>query len=125
MAEPTIQSLLALEAAVWDALVAGDSTADSEALTDDFLGVYPTGFAGRDDHVGQLDQGPTVVSYQLRDARVRVITPDDALLSYRADYRRTDAAHDETMYVSSLWSRVDGGWRNVFSQDTPAGDAVP
>jgi len=27
------------------------------------------------------------------------------------------------MYVSSLWSLIEGNWLNVFSQDTPVGDA--
>ena len=29
------------------------------------------------------------------------------------------------MFVSSLWQRQGGAWINLFSQDTPAGAAVP
>jgi hypothetical protein len=51
-----------------------------------------------------------------------VISADDALLSYRADFRRPagDASEPvESMYISSLWSRRAGRWVNVFSQDSP------
>jgi hypothetical protein len=116
--------LLELETRVWEALAAGDATADAALLSDDFLGVYPTGFAGRDDHSGALAGGPSVGAYALHDARTLVVTEDDVLLAYRAEYRRTPDADPETMYVSSLWSRRDGAWRNTFSQDTPAGPAV-
>jgi len=118
------EQLLGLEARVWAALAAGDATTDAALLSDDFLGVYPTGFAGRDDHAAALVDGPTVAEYSLHDARSLVVTADDALLAYRAEYRRTRDADPETMYVTSLWSRRDGVWRNTFSQDTPAGPAV-
>lgn len=129
-----------LERRVWDALVTGDADADRELLAADFVGLYPTGFADRQDHVGQLQAGPTVADYRLTEQRIVVVGPEAALLCYRADYRRvgsdpaddragSDPADDraggtETMYVSSLWCRRNGSWLNVFSQDTPPGRAV-
>jgi hypothetical protein len=119
-----IDTLLELEHAVWRALVEGDPDADARLLSEDFLGVYPTGFAGRSVHVGQLASGPTVAEYELHDAQLVMIADDAALLVYRAVYRRPDRADREAMYVSSLWRRRDGAWLNTFSQDTPVGDAV-
>ncbi|MBF9033791.1 DUF4440 domain-containing protein [Rhodobacterales bacterium HKCCE2091] len=117
----------AAERAVWDALVRGDAGADWAALSRDFLGVYPTGFAGADDHAGQLADGPTVAAYRLSECLVRGLGADHALIAYRADYARPgDGAAEETMFVTSIWRRAGGaGWINVFSQDTPAGGAVP
>lgn len=118
-----LAALLALETAVWQALVDGDAAADAAALADDFLGVYPTGFAGRDDHAGQLAGGPTVDRFELGEARMLAVSDDAVLLAYRADYVRAGAAPGpppESMYVSSLWCRRGGRWVNVFSQDTPA-----
>lgn len=105
---------------MWDALVRGDSSADEALLSADFLGVYPSGFAGRADHAGQLTNGPTVVSYAILDARAMALSADHALLSYRAEYQRPGRSDTESMYVSSMWSRRGEGWVNVFSQDTPA-----
>ncbi|UWR22851.1 nuclear transport factor 2 family protein [Sulfitobacter sp. S190] len=108
------------ERAVWEALVAGDPAADAAALHDSFLGVYPDGFAGKDAHVSQLHDGPGVDHYTLTDIRVRAMGADYALISYRATYRRRGREAEETMFVSSIWQRYPQGWRNIFSQDTPA-----
>ncbi len=121
---PTLAEILRLETEVWAALRDGDSTADERLLADDFLGVYPTGFAGKQEHSGQLEAGPTIEWFSIDTPVLKVITADDVLLAYDAGYRRPGGA-DERMYVSSLWSRRDGVWRNVFSQDTPPGAEVP
>lgn len=116
-----VDELIALESSVWEALRRGDSTADNELLAADFLGVYPTGFADRADHVEQLVDGPTVLEFAIHDAQMLEVSTSHVLLAYRAEYRRPgnkEAALEE-MYVSSLWSNRDGSWVNVFSQDTP------
>lgn len=121
-----LEPVLALERAVWDALVAGDAAADAALLAPDFLGVYPTGFAGRADHAAQLAAGPTVAAYRLSDVRLVPMGADHALLAYRADYTRMGGAQPEAMFVSSIWRRAGAGWVNTFSQDTPVSDlALP
>lgn len=125
MTLPGLDHFLALEAAVWDALVTGDAAADTALLSDDFVGVYPTGFARRDDHTGQLAGGPTVATYAIDRPVLIPAGADSALLAYTATFRRTADAEPETMYVSSLWCHRDGRWLNTFSQDTPAGGPVP
>ena len=115
-----LDELLALEQQVWQALVDGDGAADGRMLSDDFLGVYPTGFADRAAHVGQLADGPTVESFAIHDATVMTLTDDLVLLAYRAVYRRAAATADDEMYISSLWVHRAGQWVNVFSQDTPS-----
>jgi len=108
------------ETRVWDALVRGDKRADANALHKDFLGVYPDGFATKDAHVGMLEDGPTITSYALSECRVLPLGPDHAVFSYRADFLRRAKTVTEAMYVSSIWQRAEGGWVNIFSQDTPA-----
>jgi uncharacterized protein DUF4440 len=113
--------ILGLEMAVWQALVDGDAEADGRLLADDFVGVYPTGFAGREEHVAQLAAGPTVRTFELSHARMLAVSDASMLLSYRAVYERVgEATEPESMFVTSLWCRRDGQWLNVFSQDTPA-----
>jgi hypothetical protein len=114
------QELSVHETRVWQALVDGDAAADAAALAHGFLGVYPSGFATSDDHVGQLAAGPTVDRFALSQMRVMTLGPDHAVLSYFAQFRRVAAMKDEAMYVSSIWQRAGDGWINVFSQDTPA-----
>jgi hypothetical protein len=113
---------LALESKVWEALATGDMAADESLLSEDFLGVYVSGFADRSEHVAQLRTGPTVLSYELSEARSMPLSDDLVLLAYRADWVPNDAADNavETVYITSIWRRDGDGWRNVFSQDTPA-----
>lgn len=128
-----IDDFIRLETSVWEALVRGDAAADRRLLSSDFLGVYPVGFANRDDHVGQLGNGPTVADFRLSGERLFVISNTAVVLAYRADYRKVaqpgspePEPEPEAMYVSSIWCERDGEWVNVFSQDTPvSAEAVP
>lgn len=122
MNEIDIATVIELETEVWAALVRGDGEADARLLSDDFLGVYPSGFANRSDHVGQLADGATIAGFALSEERLIELSGSAVLLAYRADFRRPGVAgsQPETMYVSSLWCRRDDRWVNVFSQDTPA-----
>jgi hypothetical protein len=117
---PTEAELFAAETAVWEALRAGDKDADRSLLAPEFLGVYPTGFIGRDDHVAELDDGPTVAEFDILETRTMVTGQDAALIAYRVRFRATaDGAPLEWM-VTSIWRREpDGRLVNTFSQDTP------
>jgi hypothetical protein len=118
-----LDAFIELETRVWDALRRGDAEEDTRLLSEDFLGVYPSGFADRSEHAGQLANGPTVAEFELREARMMVLSDDDVVLSYRADWRRPGAderGSRESTYISSVWSRRAGEWVNVFSQDSPA-----
>ena len=122
---PGLPFFLALETRVWYALAAGDARADRACLSAGFLGVYPTGFAGRDDHAGQLADGPTVARYRIEDARLLPLGAGRALLAYRAVYTRPGHSGSEAMYVSSIWAEEDGRWLNIFSQDSVETDTAP
>lgn len=117
----TLEEAIALESSVWNALVKGDAAADGAALAPDFLGVYPSGFATRQDHIDQVADGPSIARYTITDPKLDVIAPDAFLLSYKAEFSRASTPDDpEGMFVSSLWRRRAGAWVNTFSQDTPA-----
>jgi hypothetical protein len=118
-----LDAFIELETKVWDSLRRGDAEEDTRLLAEEFLGVYPSGFADRSEHAGQLANGPTVAEFDLHDARLMVLSDNDALLSYRAEWQRArtdERGRSESTYISSLWSRRSGKWVNVFSQDTPA-----
>ncbi|WP_037316209.1 nuclear transport factor 2 family protein [Ruegeria halocynthiae] len=116
---PTLDEILNLEKQVWAALVEGNGAADRALLSADFLGVYPTGFANRDDHVGQFADAPTIQNYELSQTQLRVMTPDIVLLSYRAEFQRPGSPRREVALISSMWERRHDAWLNSFSQDTP------
>jgi len=123
MTEPSIEFFLALESQVWEALTGGDASADRELLGDDFVGIYPSGFADRSGHADQLNDGRTIATYLITEQRLIRLTETAVLLCYRAEYQRVGrgaSGAEETMYVSSLWTERTGRWWNIFSQDTPA-----
>ena len=119
MSRDLLADLLRCETRVWDALVAGDAAADEALMDEGFLGVYPSGFATRACHAGQLADGPSVATFSILEPRAMSLGPDKALLAYRAEYTCPGGAA-EAMYVSSVWRRSGEGWVNIFSQDTPA-----
>lgn len=116
---PSLSEILELEERVWQALVTGDAALDHSMLSEDFLGVYPSGFADRSAHTSQLEQGPSMQAYRLGDAQLRRISPEAVLLSYRAEYQAAGTEVWDAMLISSLWEQRDDGWINTFSQDTP------
>ncbi|MDH3892440.1 MAG: nuclear transport factor 2 family protein [candidate division Zixibacteria bacterium] len=119
----TVEQFLQLEVEVWKALAAGDAEADTRLLEDSFLGVYGAGFAGKSDHTGQLRDGPTVARFDLSEARILVLSDQVVLLSYRAEWVKHESTSEnakELTYITSIWRSVDGAWKNIFSQDTPA-----
>ena len=121
MASFSTEQFLELESEVWTALVTGDSEADGRLLADEFLGVYGSGFSRREDHVNQLQNGPTVASFDLSQGRIQVLAEDVVLLSYRAEWTPTSPAGEGEKireFITSIWRRSDEGWRNIFSQDT-------
>lgn len=120
----TRDEILALERAVWEALVAGDTAADAALLEEGFLGVYSTGFSDRAGHAAQLAAGPSVERYEIGEARLLPLSSEVVLLAYRAAFRRPGGPREE-MYVSSVWRRHPGGWLNIFSQDTATGEVEP
>ena len=117
----TLKEVVAMEVQIWEALRLGDSKSDAALLTHDFLGVYPTGFWNREAHYDQMKNGPVISKYRLSDERLTPLSESCFLLTYRADYsRHATPETTEQMYISSIWQRVDGTWKNSFSQDTPA-----
>jgi len=120
MNRPKPEYFIHLERQVWQALVDGDAGADRLLLADGFLGVYPEGFADRDEHVAQFASEPTVTAFSINGPHWIELGDDAHLLCYEARFRRPGSDELHRMYVSSLWQRVDGRWVNTFSQDTPA-----
>lgn len=120
-----LEQALELERKVWEALRTGDRSLDESMLSEDFLGVYSSGFSDRAGHVDQLASGPTVFDYMLSEPQLVPLTDDQVILCYRADWRPPASDRPDrggparAMYISSIWARRDDGWTNMFSQDTP------
>ena len=110
---------VALESSVWEALKTGEKSIESRLLADDFIGVYASGVEAKQDHIGQLDDGPTVLNYEIEQPQLHRVQLDAVLLIYQASWWRPARPDIPYRYhISSLWQYRDGRWRNRFSQDT-------
>lgn len=120
-----LDEALGLERRVWHALCTGDQDLDESMLSEDFLGVYPSGLSDRAEHADQLAGGPTVHDFQLSEAQLVNLAEGRVLLCYRADWRAPRLPGSDqpgparAMYISSIWSLRGDAWINTFSQDTP------
>jgi len=119
--KPSVEQILQLEAQIWKALKLGDPDLDAKFLTEDFVGVYPSGFWNKQAHCDQLKNGPLIAEFRFTDERLVYLSEDQVLLAYRAHYSWVQSPdRTEQMLITSLWTRCDGEWKNSFSQDTPA-----
>jgi len=121
-ASHTVEQFVNLEQKVWEAFVLGDPTKDAEMLSDDFVGVYTTGIWNKLQHCKQLEDGPVVAKYELRNPIIQPRPNGSVMLIYSATYtplKYGKVEAERKMYVSSLWENHAGRWLNVFSQDTP------
>ena len=117
----SLRTFVALEKQIWDAFVDGDMQKDASLLSDDFLGIYPDGNLDKEGHYRQLENGPIVASYELRNEKIEVLSDGQVELSYRAVWVRKggDPERPEVMDVWSKWKNIDGQWQNTESRDVP------
>jgi hypothetical protein len=124
---PDTGFFVALEGCVWQALADGDGQADANLLDPQFLGIYASGWASREDHVAQLANGPTVANFSIHEPRLLTLASNLVMLAYRASFTRpggVNAGLVHSVYISSIWRQRGATWLNVFSQDTLASEAA-
>jgi predicted DNA-binding protein (UPF0251 family) len=81
------ETVLALEKRIHEAYKAQDRAAFQSLLADDFEGVNPRGY--RYDKAGELKYVSTfcTTEYELKDAKVILLTPNSALVTYEVHYK--------------------------------------
>ena len=121
MAEVTLETLLELERAGWDALCESRGGAFyGELMSDDGLMILVNGFVlDRNAVVESLDGAPAWDSYELSDERVGPLGPDAAALVYRAVAQRDGEAPFEAI-MTSVYHLVGGELRLAVYQQTTA-----
>jgi hypothetical protein len=97
------------------------SSADVAALlADDFV---EFGSGGRVyDRKAILEELATEspIQFSITDFRLLQLTPDIALVTYRATATMDGREGVSHSLRSSIWKRLDGSWRMIFHQGTPA-----
>jgi RNA polymerase sigma factor (sigma-70 family) len=119
------ETVLALEKRIYEAYKAQDRAAFGSLLADDFEGVnlrgYPFDKAGELKYVANF----CATEYELKDARVILLTPKSALVTYEVHYkvRPTGAQNiieNITSHRTAAWAQRNGKWWRVYVEDRVA-----
>jgi uncharacterized protein (TIGR02246 family) len=117
--------LLAREKASWTAWGNRDGAASTQGMTEDIVQVIAgIGRTVGKQAVAAATSGHDCVmnSFEFHDAQLRQITPDVAILSFRAtqDTNCGGQALPSSVHATSVYVRRDGDWLVTSYQETPA-----
>lgn len=114
------EDLLALEERFW---LEGTADFYREHLAGDAAMVFPEPFGIFDEEaiLASVGDAPAWAAVRIEDATVVRLRDTAAVVAYRAEARRGDAAPYST-YAASVYVRQDdGSWKLAFHQQTPIG----
>jgi hypothetical protein len=116
-------TLVGLERQSWEAWQKRDGKFFDGFLSDDHVDVHSGGPSGKKAVVAGVSSPACVVrSYSVSDFTLTPLASDAALLVYRAEQDTTCGGHvvPSPSWVSSVYVRRDGRWRNALFQVTDA-----
>jgi uncharacterized protein DUF4440 len=124
-AAPADTSLVGAERAIWELLKRQQWNAFDDAIAGETL-VESGGIsiAKRGTSATAL-RGLVTKSYTLEDATVRMVTPDVAIVTYKASVDQTFNGQrtPSPFYMMSVWQRKAGKWSPVAHAETAAANA--
>ncbi len=92
----------------------------SSLLAEDFMEIGRSGqIYGRAEVIESLASETSIVIL-MQDARVRSLSDDVVLLTYRTALKDEDGKPKRHTLRSSIWRLADGSWKMVFHQGTSA-----
>lgn len=120
-----VQTLTAYEREAWAAYARRDLAAAPARLAADYSDLQADGTVlDRAGHVAFVPDA-NIASLELDQFRVFRLSPDAALVTYRALFRENTTAGPgprNVALVTSGWARRGGRWLNVFYRETPGTD---
>jgi uncharacterized protein (TIGR02246 family) len=123
LAADTKDDLVALEKSIWKAFANHDAKAYAATMTDDAMEVGSDGEVTTGEKLLASVSNPScnVKSYDLADTRLRQLSPDIAVLTYRLTQDVTcDGKKSPTKtFATAIYVRQGGKWRWTMFQQTP------
>ena len=105
----------------WEALKNRDKTAYGALLADDYQGVEIDGF-GEKTKLQSLNElaASNIANYSLWGYKFIPLNPDAAFLIYEVtmQYPPKSAVRFSRVYVTELWVKRDGAWKELHYQET-------
>jgi uncharacterized protein (TIGR02246 family) len=120
---PLRETLIALERSAWDAWKRKDASFFRNTLLPDAAYVSATGVSSREEIAKQIESDTCKVDgFVLRNAEVRSLSPDVALLTLRAmsDVTCGTGSVHADAWSSTVFVRDGDSWKVAFHQETDA-----
>ena len=121
-AEDLQSTLVSIEESLWEAWKKGDAAPFKTHLTEDSMMITTGGVSSKEQAIKDITSGQCkVTSYSLSDMKVRTVTSDTAILTYKA---AQDAICEGNkipaeVYASSVYVKQGGKWLAASYQETP------
>jgi predicted protein tyrosine phosphatase/ketosteroid isomerase-like protein len=115
-----VDVIVAKEREGLDALKVGDLAAFSRLTADDALFVDPHGVASKAEVMKNV-AGFRLEDYTIEDVRLVPLSSTSGLIAYKITEKGNSHGREFSAkaYISALWTKRDGEWLCVFSQETP------
>jgi len=114
------------EMLAWELTKKKDKSNLANILSEDFAEITEDGLFNKAGILANLDN-LTLTNYSATDFTAKDLAPNTILLIYKVTVTGFFKRHafQNHNYASSLWMKRDGGWQNVFFQETDldTGDA--
>jgi len=123
LAADTKEDLVAMEKSIWKAFANHDAKAYADTMTDDAVEIGSDGEATTGEKLLASISSPScnVKSFDLADTKLRQLSPDIAILTYRLTQDVTcDGKKSPTKtFATAIYVRQGGKWRWTMFQQTP------
>lgn len=115
------QQIEAKEREEIDALKTGDKAAFSNLIAGDAVFVDSRGTANNDEVVSHVTDF-RVLEYSIEDLQFVSVSQDTGVIAYKLKLKATGQRGEftATQYASAVWTKRQGQWVCLFSQETPA-----
>ena len=119
-AESMQQQIVAKEREELEALKTGDANAFANLIADEAVFADSRGTAGKAEVVQHISDFK-LKEYSIEDVKFVAVSETSGVIAYKLTQSGTSHGHDFTAHAtaSALWTRRDGKWLCLFSQETP------
>ncbi|HEX2621140.1 MAG TPA: nuclear transport factor 2 family protein [Phototrophicaceae bacterium] len=118
--EDTTAQLLALKEQALEATRRQDADFYRHYLSDDAIAVVPFGIFDKEAIVRQMSRKNSLFrSAKIDDTRVFVQSEDSGYVTYRATFEGSRGEPTSSVFVTTLYARINGEWKGIFYQQTP------
>jgi hypothetical protein len=118
--ENTESILLSLKDQALEATKNADGNFYQHYLADHAMAIVPFGVFDKKAIIQQMSAANSAFkSINVDDTKAIVLTPESGIVTYKATYPEKEKNSTFEVFVTTVYSKIDGEWKGVFYQQTP------